>query len=122
MASGLIQKDEDKQNVLEDGVYAHQLPTAMASQPLTLKHGIISKDSALYHWLSNIIEGNRPIQVADLRLIVADNQGNDLIEWIIDGAYPISLSLNSGISDDHTALIEEVTMAYRSLVQTGCSA
>lgn len=119
--SGLAQSLETE-DVADGGenTFVHQLPVRAKPGRLVLKRGLIDRGSALMSWCAGVLQGglDQRIQPANVKVQLFDENGQPLMAWTCNGAYPVRWALDSFESTKNEAAIEEIELAYRNCVST----
>lgn len=104
--------------VYRDGFSFLTGPTIMAGREeelrLTMKRGIIQKDSFLYDWLvetrSMLTHGKR-----DLHIALCDEEGVAVVHWHVRGAMPTKLTGPSFSAESNDVAIETLELIAGSV-------
>ncbi|MFI1585546.1 phage tail protein [Embleya sp. NPDC020630] len=102
----------------KDGVGGwHQMPGQRSVLNITLRRGVIPKDSPLFAWLYTVSENK--VDKKDCRISLTDEAGsNKLVTWNITNAFPVKLTGHDLDGSTGEGTIEEVAlMADRLTVE-----
>lgn len=94
---------------------AKKMPGMPKPVTLTLKKGIVRKDSYLFEWISSI--GLNTVEKRDVRVDLLDETGEAVVSWTFNNAFPIKLSAPTLSSSTNEVAIEtlEITGGTLSL-------
>ncbi len=94
--------------------FKYRLPTSTSSNNLTLKRGVVPKDSALLRWCVDTIDGGLaiPIQRKNITIRLLDQKGVVSMEWVFINAYPIKYAVADLKSQENEVLVETLELVY----------
>ncbi|WP_416762662.1 phage tail protein [Roseateles sp. So40a] len=95
--------------------FVHQLPTRVKARRLTLKRGLVQRDSAFVDWCRQSLRGGmeRPLQLVDVKVQLLDATLAPLRSWTCNGAFPVRWTMEPFASMKNEVAIEEIELAYR---------
>ncbi len=104
--------------VYRDGFSFITGPTLLAAAEeevkLSLKRGIISKDSFFYDWLAEtrsiLTHGKR-----DIHIMLCDEAGKGVVHWNVRGAMPIKLTGPAFVAESNDVAIETLELIAASV-------
>ncbi len=86
-----------------------QMPGQTASMNITLKRGLLQKQSQLYQWI-NSISANM-VEKKDISISLTDSKGGTLyITWNVVNAFPTKLSAPSFDATSNDVAFEEMSL------------
>ncbi|MBB2486920.1 phage tail protein [Mitsuaria sp. WAJ17] len=110
----------DTEDVAEGGEnhFVHQLPKQPRPRRLQLKRGLVQRDSSFVSWCRRSLQGGleTPLQLIDLQVQLIDAQRRPLMVWGCNKAYPVRWTINGFESQRNEVAIEEIELAYQTLV------
>jgi phage tail-like protein len=81
-------------------------------QPITLSRGI-DDQTKLADWVKDVKEkGVTPDTKKDVKLILVDSQGSDILTWNITGAYPTNYQPSGVNAQTAEIAVETITLNY----------
>lgn len=94
----------------KDGVGGwYQMPGQAEQSNITLRKGLIPKDSPLFAWLFTVSENK--VEKTDCTITLTNESGSEaLITWTITDAFPVALAGQNLEGTDGEGSIEEVTL------------
>lgn len=94
--------------------YKYRVPTSAKFSNLVLKRGLVSKNSDLVHWCSNILGGGleTTIKTKNIEVSLLDVKGHPLKTWNFANAWPVKWEVSNLHSLNNEILIETVEFAY----------
>ncbi|MCG1054785.1 phage tail protein [Mycetohabitans sp. B5] len=88
----------------------YQMPGQAQSVTLTLKRGVMPKNSQLYDWMSSI-SLNR-VEKKDISISLTDESGKELlVTWNVSNAFPTKLTAPSLDATSNEVAFEELSLA-----------
>lgn len=98
--------------------FVHQLPSHPKARRLLLKRGLVERQSAFVAWCRRSLQDGleRPLALIDLRVELMDSGLMPLLAWNCINAYPIRWTINAFESQRNAVALEEVELAYQTLV------
>lgn len=88
----------------------YQMPGQAQSVTLTLKRGVMPKNSQLYDWMSSI-SLNR-VEKKDISISLTDEAGKELlVTWNVSNAFPTKLTAPSLDATSNEVAFEELSLA-----------
>ncbi|CBW75294.1 unnamed protein product [Mycetohabitans rhizoxinica HKI 454] len=88
----------------------YQMPGQAQSVTLTLKRGVMPKNSQLYDWMSSI-SLNR-VEKKDISISLTDEAGKELlVTWNVSNAFPTKLTAPSLDAASNEVAFEELSLA-----------
>jgi phage tail-like protein len=129
--SGIEMEIETDTSLQEGGnnYEVYQLPGRAKYGDLTLKRGLVLKNSQLYSWCESVINNQGDVAIATKTVIVnllskpavvrgsSIGQGQVLMSWNFTKAFPKKIvfsPLNANASGDGAIMMETIILAYRS--------
>ena len=94
--------------------FVHRLPGQEKDSNLVLKRGVNLKDSEIVRWRQEIFQGglNSEIKVKNISVSLLDIDGEVLMRWNFENAYPVSWSVSYIDSLSNEIAIESLEFAY----------
>lgn len=80
---------------------------------LTLKKGIVRKDSYLFEWISTI--SLNTVEKRDIRVDLLDETGEAVVSWTFSNAFPIKLDASTLSASANEVAIETLELAGNGL-------
>jgi phage tail-like protein len=98
-----------------ENAFVHQLPSRAKARRLTLKRGLVQRNSAFVDWVRLSLQGGLevPLQPADVKVQLLDERLAPRLGWVCQGAYPVRWTMDPFESTRNEAAIEEIELAYR---------
>lgn len=95
----------------EDGMgNLYQVPSRVEPPTITLKRGVIPKQSQLYEWISS--SASRQVEKKDLTISLTNETGSELlVTWIVMNAFPTKWTGPSLDATSNEVGFEEVSLA-----------
>lgn len=90
--------------------YSYKLPTGVKYGNLVLKRGFFN-DSNITTWCRKAIE-NFDFDPTDIRIILLNNEHNNLASWSFIRAYPVKWSISDFKAQDNAIVVESLELAY----------
>ena len=106
------------EEVTEGGInkFARQLPHAVKFNNLILKRGLVA-DPALMGWIQKAIQ-NFTFSTKKVELRLLDNNGNILVNWTFQNAYPVAAKISELDSRENKIVLESLELAYDRFTRT----
>ncbi|MCB0375029.1 MAG: phage tail protein [Sinomicrobium sp.] len=94
--------------------FAYQVPVRPKYNNIELKRGLIPSGSALAKWCKNTLTGGFSDKIAPQTLLVSllDEDGNAIISWQINDAWPVSWSVSKFNAQENSIAIESIKLTY----------
>ncbi|MFK0733588.1 MAG: phage tail protein [Gloeotrichia echinulata GP01] len=92
---------------------AKYMPGLSTAVNLTLKKGIVRKDSYLFNWI-NTIQLNT-VEKRDIRIDLLDETGTAVVSWTVINAFPKKLDAPSFNASSNEVAIESVELMASSV-------
>ncbi|HHV7521221.1 TPA: phage tail protein [Burkholderia orbicola] len=87
-----------------------QMPGLVEPLTITLRRGLVQKQSQLYDWMNSI--SLKRVEKKDLSISLTDDAGTDLfVTWNVVNAFPTKLTGPSFDATSNEVAFEEVTLA-----------
>lgn len=103
--------------------FVHQVPGRTKFGNLVLKRGMMYKDSSMFSWIMNTLQGDleNRISTKDILVELLDpgNPDRTLVSWNIKRAYPVKWSFSGMNSMDSSVFIETIEFAYHGMSVSG---
>lgn len=82
---------------------------------VTLKRGMLPGGSALAAWAASVEAAptNGGLDVKDVFIYMMDDQGNDLMSWHLENAYPVKYTVGPLNASDNSIVVESLELAYK---------
>ena len=116
-----IDRELEIQPLAEGGEnrFTHQLPKRGRHPNLVLKRGLVSGKSALADWAEQTIgsQFTKPIQTKGLLVMLLSSDGEPVVVWDFDSAYPVKWTTSPFKSTDSSIVVESLEMAYASVAR-----
>jgi phage tail-like protein len=117
-----IQVEYDTEEVVEGGEnrFAHRLPRYAKYSNLSLKRGVVTKDSFLGKWVEETLGSmlTEPVKTQDLQVKLLDASGKPLITWTFVKAWPVRWEIAPLDSLENKLLTETLEFSYRYFERT----
>jgi phage tail-like protein len=86
---------------------------------VTLKRGMLPGGSALADWAAGIeaSPANGALDVKNVDIYMMDDQGNDIMSWHLEKAWPVKYTVGPLNASDNSIVVESLELAYRSFEQ-----
>ncbi len=111
-----IDRELEVQPLAEGGEnrFTHQLPRRGRHPNLVLKRGLLSGKSDLADWAEQTIgsQFTTPIQVKGLLVMLLGSDGEPMVVWDFQSAYPVKWTTSPFKSTDSSIVVESLEMAY----------
>jgi len=94
--------------------FVHQLPLRTQFSNLILKRGVVRRASPLASWLTTAFEGNfmaQKVQRKTAVVMLLDSTSRPLVQWTIDGAWPVSWAYSTMNASESNLLIETIEIS-----------
>lgn len=120
----------DVEEAPEGGVntYVHQLPGVTKHSNLVLKRGYVTEASSLAQWADQTVGSSlgTPIQTQVLTVSLLGPDGQPLVTWTFQNAWPVKWEVGTFDSQNNGILTETLEVAYttvsRSITQSSSGA
>jgi phage tail-like protein len=98
-----------------DNENCYRLPTQVKYSPLILKRGVMKVTSELAKWTEDVLSSGLalPIKTKNIAVKLLDDQGNPLVTWVFEGAFPTKYEISSLNAMSNELLIETFELTYR---------
>jgi phage tail-like protein len=98
-----------------DNANSYRLPTQVKYSPLLLKRGVMKVTSELAKWTDEVLSSGLaiPIITKNIAVKLLDDQGNPLVTWVFEDAFPTKYEVNSLNAMSNELLIETYELTYR---------
>jgi phage tail-like protein len=98
-----------------DNANCYRLPTQVKYSPLILKRGVMKVTSELAVWTETILSSGLalPIVTKNIAVKLLNDQGDPLVTWFFEGAYPTKYEISSLNAMTSELLIETYELTYR---------
>ena len=98
-----------------DNANCYRLPTQVKYSPLLLKRGVIKATSELAVWTEKIFSSGLalPLVTKNIAVKLLNDQGDPLITWVFEGAYPTKYEISSLNAMNNELLVETYELTYR---------
>jgi phage tail-like protein len=105
------------EDVVEGGQnrFVHRLPVRTRYGPVTLKRGVMLKESKLADWLTQSFRANFAtgrVVTKSLVILLLDAKSQPILKWWLAGAYPMSWDHSPLSAMESNLLIETVQLSY----------
>lgn len=96
--------------------FAHQLPTGVKPQKLSLRRGIAAAQSPLVAWCKRVLEGGlaEPIVPQPVQVSLLDGAGAPLRVWSFTNAYPVHWAIEAFNASKNEVAIEHIELVYQT--------
>ncbi len=110
----------DTEDLVEGGEnrFVHQLPKQPKQRRLVLKRGLVERESSFVSWCRQSLQNGlaEPLKPIDIQVQLISADLRPLMVWKCTNAYPVRWGINSFESQRNEVAIEEVELAYQTLV------
>lgn len=117
-----IEAELGTEDVAEGGEnrFVYRLPKQTKYQPLVLKRGVVTQDSALGQWVASTIGATlaQPIVPQNLMVLLLGEGAKPLISWTFYNAYPLKWKTAALNSMENDVLTESLEFSYSYFVRT----
>ena len=98
-----------------DNANCYRLPTQVKYSPLLLKRGVTHISSELAVWTEKIFSSGLalPIITKNIAVKLLNDQGNPLVTWVFEGAFPTKYEISSLNAMTNELLIETYELTYK---------
>lgn len=96
--------------------YVHRLPLRTEYSNLVLKRGVVRQGSPLGLWLASCFDGNfivQKVQPKTAVVMLLDGASRPLVQWTLEGVYPLSWDHSSLNATESNLLIETIELTCR---------
>lgn len=108
-----------------DNATVYYLPKASKPQKLTLKRGVVPKDSALIQWCTTVLGGTfpsydgekNPNVTGSVEVNLMNLNGEAIRSWSFANAYPVKWQADGFNSTKNDVAIETIELCYSSVVR-----
>jgi phage tail-like protein len=107
-----VEVEEHKEGGYNTGT--HLLPGRVRKGTITLKRGLTSS-SALLAWYRAVMEGQVGASRRQVSVVLYDSQGEAIMRWDFDGAYPHKWSGPSLSAGSSEVAIETLELSFESV-------
>jgi len=99
--------------------FTHQLPKRGRHPNLVLKRGLVTGTSQLATWAEQTIGSQfiKPIQVKGLLVMLLRSDGEPIVVWDLESAYPVKWTTSPFKSTDNNIVVESLEMAYGAMTR-----
>ncbi|WBA43967.1 phage tail protein [Hymenobacter canadensis] len=100
-------------------LYKSSITTVAKYSNLVLKRGLLIEGSALAAWVRNTMGSDltEPIKPKQVYLKLLNNEGQPLVFWSFENAWPVKWSVSDFNNQDSTIAIETLELSYTKLQQ-----
>lgn len=108
----------DTENVKEGGEngYEHVVPMRRKYGPLTLKRGVLKKDSALSDWFKQVFEDEEVVPLPNVEIQLLNENHVPLMFWSATWVYPKGWRIGEMNAERSEVLIETLELNYNRIV------
>jgi phage tail-like protein len=104
------------EDVVEGGEnrFVYRLPQSTQYAPLVLKRGLVTRDSELNKWCSNVIQSDfLGIQTKSIVIHLLDQTSHEpLMSWNFINAYPVKFEVSGFNAQQSEIVVETLQFAY----------
>ncbi len=118
-----IKSGMDPEEVKEGGEnrFIHKLPTRIKFDNLVLKSAVEKLDSPLIKWCKETLESDfrMPFSTKNISVMLLNEEGNALMQWYFENAYPIRWEIDGFDSAKNEVAIETIELCYSYFTRNG---
>lgn len=93
---------------------AEHMPGQKQPARITLRRGLTKNGRQLYDWIQGIQQNK--VEKRDIRIHLCDENGTQLISWIVSQAIPLKLDAPSFNADSNEVAIESIELMAENII------